>query len=61
MRVVLWALQVQGESEALLEREVRWDQTDSLDLRAAPELLDQTDQRAQREPKVALESSVLRG
>lgn len=52
---------MQGESEALLEREVRWDQTDFLDLRVAPELLDQTDQRAQREPKAPSESSVLRG
>lgn len=61
MKVVLWGLQVQGESEALLEREVRWDQTDFLDLRGAPELLDQTDQRVQREPKAVSESSVLRG
>lgn len=61
VRVELWGPQAPGESEALLEREVRWDQTDCLDLRVALELLDRTDQRALQEPKAASESSVLRG
>lgn len=61
MRLVLWGLQVPGESEALLEREVRWDQTDFRDLKVAPEPLDQTDQRAQQEPKGASERTGLRG
>lgn len=61
MRLVLWEAQAPGENEALLEREVRWDLMDSLDLRAALELLDQMDQRALQEPKAASESSVLKG
>lgn len=61
MRLVLWEPQGPGENEALLEREVRWDQTDSLDLRVALELLDRTDQRALQEPKAVSESPVLRG
>lgn len=61
MRLELWEPPVPGESEVLLEREVRWDQTDFQDRREAPEHLDQTDPRELQEPKAASESLVLRG
>lgn len=60
MRLVLLVLLVPGVSEARPEREGRWDQMDFLDLRAAPELQVQMDQREQREPKVVWASPGLR-
>lgn len=60
VRLALRELQVPGVSEAHLEREVKLDQMDFLDLRGALELLDQMDQRAQQEPKAAWENLVLR-